>query len=121
MRSTLSISLLFCFITGFSQYKPRNVLEKEFFMHTWKLVEVRIGNTVSKPSVNKSILFTKDSVFVTSGNKDYSGTWTLKKSQLYIIIPNTSAYNYKWVNIGQGVMCLRIGNDFSTIECFRRE
>src|SRR4051812_13703212 len=116
MRSAITILLSLYAIFGFGQFKPRNILEKEFFMHTWKLVEIKENGITIKPAETRILRFTKDSVFISANNQHYAGTWTLKKSQLYIAIGGTSQFNYKWTSIAGGSMWLRTGNDFSRLE-----
>ena len=123
----LTIIFLLCVSSYcFSQRRSitkRRVFDKTEFIHTWKLVEIRnqTNDLITKKVNKKTIQFTNDSVFIFKNERNYNGTWTFEKGQFQINVPDCSDCNYKWsvFDNGDKIICFRIGDNSSRLECFK--
>ena len=125
----ITILLLFSVVSScFSQKRAitkRRIFNKAEFIHTWNLVEIRnqSNDLVTKKVDKKMIQFTNDSVFIFKNKQIYKGTWTFEKGQFQITIPECLDCNYKWsvFDDSEKIICFRVGNDNSRLECFKRK
>ena len=72
----------------------------EDFVGTWELTKLADNHLNYRTGyVKKELLrFTKDSIFVSVNNKEYSGTWKLVGGQTKIKIKGTNQFNYEWIS-----------------------
>ena len=105
MRQIIFIVLCFLTLQTYSQH--RNASRRTTrtitiidFVGTWKLTKLADIHLTYRPdSVKKEILrFTKDSVFVSTENTEYAGTWKLVGAQAIINIKETNQFNYTWTS-----------------------
>jgi hypothetical protein len=99
MRQIILIPLFIFSLNISAQRRSGRKIIPEDFIGTWKLTKLADKHlNYRTDSVEKEILrFTKDSVFVTTENKEYSGTWKLIKTQPGIKIKETTQFNYTWI------------------------
>jgi len=98
--------ILFCFfsLNSFSQRKSTKrstgYITPKSFIGTWLLTKLadKHLNYISDSVQTEFLIFTKDSVFVRTGGKEYAGTWKLKGEQPIIRIKQTSQFNYQWIS-----------------------
>lgn len=123
MRSFLIIILSLITLSALSQRTGKRELKKEDFIHTWKLFEIRNSSNskITNKVEDKVITFTQDSVFIIRSAKKYAGIWKFQKGQIYLNIEGTSEFDYKWSVKGFGELCLRVGNNNSKLQCFKRQ
>ena len=124
MKGVVGILILLLFSwSAYGQKARRRVIKKEEFIYTWTLAEIRnqTNDLVTKKVEKTTLKFTADSVFVQTSDKLYRGMWTFEKGQLQILIPNCPQCNYKWTIMDSKIICFRIGEDMSRLECFKRE
>ncbi len=93
--------ITFCIFSLQASSQRRGVtIVPESFIGTWQLSKLADKHlNYLKDSVEKEIIrFTKDSVYVTTKNKQYAGTWNLVKGQAVINIAETDQFDYTWIS-----------------------
>lgn len=84
-------------------------------------IRSRLNETMSnKVSVVKTISFTKDSVFVTTGNIKEAGVWMKGDIDFIITTAEGKQIKYDWMSGSENELCFHVGNNKEVVECYRK-
>jgi hypothetical protein len=119
--------LSIAFLQSNAQRQRRRIstdeIKKPFINSTLLLNEIRsrLNETISnRVNMVKTILFTKDSVFVTTGNIKETGVWINGDIDFIITTAEGKRIKYDWMSGSENELCFQVGNNKDVVECYRK-
>src|ERR1700712_4953431 len=99
----LSVLVLYILISTTSNAQRRGVRrfddsKNSYIYTTWKLFELRtrLNEDLNTNVVNKTIHFTKDSVFIVVDKSTLAGLWEYKNMAFVLRMNNGTTIKYEW-------------------------
>lgn len=114
---TIILSLLFAITINSHSQRPLRTARVHYtkgtvrkdFIGTWKLYKFYHNQTLSIQVPKKSIVFTKDSIFINDVGKHYSGTWKIENNDPVVQLNGNNQLYYSIIYYGDWIMLSRNG------------